>query len=100
MRNELCILITYEHEGSQIKENKKEVFCKKVSCTRSEHYQAYAAGLLPRFNLEIDPKDYENESKIIEEELIIPQKVIYKGARYNIIRGFDKDESTLSLTVG
>ena len=100
MRNDICTLVTLTADGSEVKSEKIEIFCEKVSCTRSEFYQAYAVGLSPKLSLEIDPEDYENASILKNEELINPQQVIYKGARYNILRTYQKDESTLSLTVG
>ena len=100
MRNEVCILITLTADGSKVDPAEIEVFCNKASCTRSEFYQAYAVGLSPKLSLEIDPEDFENASILKNEELVNPQQVVYKGARYNILRTFQKDESTLSLTVG
>ena len=100
MRNEVCILVTLTADGSEVDPAEKEVFCNKASCTRSEFYQAYAVGLSPKLSLEIDPEDFENASILKDEELVNPQQVVYKGARYNILRTFQKDESTLSLTVG
>lgn len=100
MRNDICILITRIANGSEVNLIENEVFCEKSSCTRNEFYQAYGVGLSPKTALEISPDDYENASILQNEELIIPQQVVYKGARYNILRTFQKDESTLSLTVG
>lgn len=100
MRNEVCILVTLTASGSEVDPAEIEVFCNKASCTRSEFYQAYAVGLSPKLSLEIDPEDFENASILENEELVNPQQVVYKGARYNILRTFQKDESTLSLTVG
>lgn len=100
MRNEVCILVTLTTNGSEVGPVEKEIFCNKASCTRSEFYQAYAVGLSPKLSLEIDPDDFENASILKDEELVSPQQVVYKGAKYNILRTFQKDESTLSLTVG
>ncbi len=100
MRNDICTLVTLAADGSEVEPTENEVFCEKSSCTRSEFYQAYAVGLSPKLTLEIDPEDYENASVIQSEQIINPQQVMYKGARYNILRSYQKDESTLSLTVG
>ncbi len=100
MRNDICTLVTLTADGSEVEPMENEVFCEKSSCTRSEFYQAYAVGLSPKLTLEIDPEDYENASVIKSEQIINPQQVMYKGARYNILRSYQKDESTLSLTVG
>ena len=100
MRNEVCILVALTTDGSKVDPVGQEVFCNKASCTRSEFYQAYAVGLSPKLSLEIDPEDFENASILKNEELVNPQQVVYKGARYNILRTFQKDESTLSMTVG
>lgn len=100
MRNDICTLVTLTADGSEVEPAENEVFCEKSSCTRSEFYQAYAVGLSPKLTLEIDPEDYENASVIQSEQIINPQQVMYKGARYNILRSYQKDESTLSLTVG
>lgn len=100
MRNDVCTLITRTANGSQISENEIEIFCEKSSCTRSEFYQAYGVGLSPKLNLEIDPEDYENASVLVGDKNITPQKVIHNGAKYNILRTYQKDESILSLTVG
>jgi hypothetical protein len=100
MRNDICTLVTLTADGSEVEPMENEVFCEKSSCTRSEFYQAYAVGLSPKLTLEIDPEDYENASVIQSEQIVNPQQVMYKGARYNILRSYQKDESTLSLTVG
>lgn len=100
MRNEVCMLVTLIANGSEVDPAENEVFCNKVSCTRSEYYQAYAVGLSPKLTFEIDPEDFENASILKDEELVTPQQIVYKGARYNILRTFQKDESTLSVTVG
>ncbi len=97
MRNEICTLVTLIASGSEVEPAENEVFCKKASCVRNEFYQAYAVGLSPKLTLEIDPEDYESASILKSEELVTPQQVVYKGARYNILRTFQKDESTLSL---
>lgn len=100
MRNDVCTLITLMADGSQVTPTEKMIFCEKVSCTRSEFYRAYAVGLAPKLALEIDPEDYENASILKDEVLTNPQQVLYKGARYNIVRTFSAEESTLSLIVG
>ena len=100
MRNDICTLVTLTADGSEVDQTEYEIFCEKASCTRSEFYQAYAVGLSPKLTLEIDPEDYENASVLEDKVLTNPHQVIYKGARYNILRTYQKDESTLSMTVG
>ena len=99
MRNETCILITVWAEGSQKKRKETEVYCRRKSAARTEFYAAYAAGLRPRFILEIDPADWEWAWEGTGEGNM-PAKVIYRGAEYNIYRDYVTNESTMELTVG
>lgn len=100
MRNDVCTLHIRVANGSQVTETSKEIFCTKSSCVRNEFYQAYGVGLQAKLNIDIDPEDYESMSILLNEKLITPQKLTFKGAVYNILRTYQKDESTLSLTVG
>lgn len=100
MRNDVCTLIIRVGSGSQINETSKEIFCEKSSCSRSEFYQAYGVGLQPKLNIDIDPEDYESMSIVSGGKMITPQRLTFNGATYNILRTYQKDESTLSLTVG
>ena len=100
MRNDICILHIRVANGSEVTETSKEIFCTKSSCSRSEFYQAYGVGLRAKLNIDIDPDDYDSMSILSSGKLIVPQKITYKGSVYNILRTYQKDESTLSLTVG
>lgn len=100
MRNDVCTLHIRVANGNQVTETSKEIFCAKSSCVRSEFYQAYGVGLQAKLNIDIDPVDYESMSILLNGKLITPQKLTFKDAVYNILRTYQKDESTLSLTVG
>ena len=92
MRNDICILVLNYASGAEIKKKELQVFCSRKSAGRS----AYAVGLKPRFVLEIDPMDWES----LTEQGEYANKVIYKGAEYNILRDYQTNESSLELTVG
>lgn len=96
MRNDICTLILSYADGAEIKRKEQQVFCSRKSAGRSEYYAAYAVGLKPKFVLEIDPLDWESLTERGEHA----NKVIYKGAEYNILRDYQTDESSLELTVG
>ena len=96
MRNDICILVLNYAAGEEIKKKELQVFCSRKSAGRSEYYAAYAVGLKPKFVLEIDPMDWES----LTEQGEYANKVIYKGAVYNILRDYQTDESSLELTVG
>lgn len=96
MRNDICVLILNYAAGVEIKKKELLVFCSRKSAGRSEYYAAYAVGLKPKFVLEIDPMDWES----LTEQGEYANKVIYKGAEYNILRDYQTNESSLELTVG
>lgn len=96
MRNDICTLILSYADGTEIKRKEMQVFCSRKSAGRSEYYAAYAVGLKPKFVLEIDPLDWES----LTEQGEYANKVIYKGAEYNILRDYQTDETSLELTVG
>lgn len=100
MRNDICILITDMPNGNQIESIETEVWCEKTSCTRSEFYQAYAVGQNPKYNLDIDLWDFEDASVVKDGERLYPVKVKYGDVIYNILRTYEKDNLTVSLTVG
>lgn len=96
MRNDICTLIATYADGEEIKRRELEIFCSRKSAGRSEYYAAYAVGLKPRLILEIDPLDWES----ISEQGSQADKVLYNGVEYNILRDYQKNESSLELTVG
>ncbi len=96
MRNDICTLIATYADGEEIKRRELEIFCSRKSAGRSEYYAAYAVGLKPRLILEIDPLDWEFMCVSGEQ----PNKVIYKDKEWNILRDYQKNESSLELTVG
>lgn len=100
MRNDICILITEFSEDGEIKSVEKEIWCEVKSCTRSEFYQAYAAGLTPKYNLDIDSWDFDDASLLINGERKYPVRVKYNDVIYNIMRTYEKDKFNISLTVG
>ena len=90
MRNDICILVLNYAAEAEIKKKELQVFCSR------KYYAAYAVGLKPKFVLEIDPMDWES----LTEQGEYANKVIYKGAEYNILRDYQTNESSLELTVG
>lgn len=96
MRNEICTLVVCYNDGAEVKRREQEIFCSRKSTARSEYYAAYAVGLKPRLILEIDPLDWEFMCVSGEQ----PNKVIYKDKEWNILRDYQKNESSLELTVG
>ena len=94
MRNDVCTLIGLIVQESEVTRVEKEIYCRRKSSTRSEFYSAYAVGLF-----EIDPFDWE---AVVEQlpEGTGPTILRYGKMEYNILRGYQTDESTLELTVG
>lgn len=100
MRNDICVLITEVSNGSDIEITETEVWCEKTSCVRSEFYQAYAIGLRPKYNLDLDLYDYESASVMRDGEKTYPVKVKYNDVTFNILRTYETDGFSISLTVG
>lgn len=92
--------LTEFSEDGEIKSVENEIWCEVKSCTRSEFYQAYAAGLTPKYNLDIDSWDFDDASLLINGERKYPVRVKYNDVIYNIMRTYEKDKFNISLTVG
>ncbi|MDO3680563.1 phage head closure protein [Paenibacillus ehimensis] len=87
---------TFEEDeiGNQIPvETKMAILCDKKSASRSEFYNAAAAGLRPEFVLVVHAYEYSGE-----------QVVEFEGSRYRVIRtyatGFEELELTCERVIG
>ena len=99
MRNDVCTLIGLNAQEGEVTPVEKEIYCQRKSSNRSEFYSAYAVGLRPKFVFEIDPLDWESAAEQLPDETE-PTILRYGKTEYNILRGYQTDESTLELTVG
>lgn len=99
MRNEIIKLITTTAQGTQLYEERIEVFAEEKSVVRAEFYGAYQVGLNPKHTFIIDSLDYELSRKVIDSVETYAQEVEYNGAKFTIIRSYD-DGVDAELIVG
>lgn len=99
MRNDVCTLIGLIAQEDKVVKIEKEIYCRRKSSTRSEFYSAYAVGLKPKFQIEIDPYDWEAMAEQLPEGNV-PSMLRYGTVEYNILREYQASEGTLELTVG
>jgi hypothetical protein len=94
MFNEIINLIYYTVDGTSPQENSVEVYANKESITRQEFYMSFQSGLKPSIMFKVRLEDFEmtrniNQSTKKEQ---YATKVLYNGAKYDIIRTFEKGE--------
>ena len=65
MYDDVINLIAIDERGNDV--GKHEVFCRRESITRAEHYQAAAVGLHPSVQFRLaDWRDYDGQRFIVE----------------------------------
>lgn len=99
MRNQAAVLKTEYANGTGISESSFNVLCEEKSVSFKEFYQAYAVGITPRVILDIDPGDYEAAKITVGTVITLPNKVLYEGNEYLIIRSFRKGNLHMELTL-
>lgn len=100
MRNDVITLLTRYKVGKEIKENTIEIFATKKSLTRNEFYAGYSVGLKPRHVFDILPEEYHLADVDLDQKHFEATHVIYQGIEYPIIRTYEKNFSSMELTVG
>ena len=100
IHNDEATLITLVASGSTVVPTETPVFCGKKSVGYREFYAAIQVGMNPTSVFEMDVDEYE-QACIIEEDQTrhIPTELIYGGAKYNIIRTYEKPDGTIEVTV-
>lgn len=100
MRNEVITLVTQYKEGKEKKENTVEIFASKESLSRSEFYASYGVGLRPQYVFNILPDEYYMAAVVIDGKTYNPTHVRYNNSEFAIIRTYEKNKSSMDMTVG
>lgn len=100
--NEVATLITVTASGEKFERKEKEVFCTRKSVRRQEFYAAMAAGQSPRHEFEVMAADYD-AMKVKDRnsgKAYYPSELEYQGERMRIMRAYQGQGGTVSLTCG
>ena len=100
IHNDEATLVTLTASGATVTKTETSVFCGRKSVGFREFYAAIQAGLNPTYVFEMDVDEYENACITENEARRIPTELIYRGARYNIIRTYEPTDGTIEVTVG
>lgn len=97
--NLLFVTRGYDSEGFEKEvETKIEVFVNKQSVKRSEFYTAMQSGVTPTIAFELRIEDWELSRTIVDGKAKYAEHIEYDGAKYRIVRAFEKDNSIVELT--
>jgi hypothetical protein len=99
VHNDEATLITLAASGSTVNRIETPVFCGKKSVGYREFYAAIEVGMNPTYVFEMDVDEYEQACSVENEVRRIPTELIYGGAKYNIIRTYEKPDGTIEVTV-
>jgi len=100
MRNDLITLVTRYKDGKEVKENTAEIFATKKSLNRNEFYSGYGVGLKPKYIFDILPDEYHLADVDLDQKHFEATHVRYNNIDYPIIRTYEKNFSSMELTVG
>lgn len=98
LHNDEAKLVTLVATGSKVVRNETEVFCGRKSVGYREFYAAIEVGLNPSYVFEMDVDEYERACSVEGGKRQIPTELIYDGAKYNIIRTYEKPDGTIEVT--
>ena len=99
IHNEEVTLLTYSASDSTLNATETTVFCGKKSVGFREFYAAIQVGINPIYVFEMDVDEYESACSVISNVKHIPTELMYGGAKYNIIRTYEKPDGTIEVTV-
>ena len=99
IHNDEATLITLAASGATVVPTETSVFCGKKSVGFREFYAAIQVGMNPNYVFEMDVDEYEAACFTENEVRHIPTELIYQGARYNIVRTYEKPDGTIEVTV-
>lgn len=99
IHNDEAKLVTLIRNESRVTRTETAVFCAKKSVGYREFYAAVEVGLTPSYVFEIDIDEYEQAVSTQNGVRQIPTELIYGGAKFNIIRTYEKPDGTIEVTV-
>ena len=99
IHNDEATLLTYSASGSTLVPTETPVFCGKKSVGYREFYAAIQVGMNPTYVFEMDVDEYDQACYVEDSIRHIPTELIYGGAKYNIIRTYEKPDGTIEVTV-
>lgn len=99
IHNDEAKLVTLTATESQVIRTETSVFCGKKSVGYREFYAAVEVGLNPSYIFEMDTDEYEQAVITTNGVRQIPTELIYGGAKFNIIRTYEKPDGTIEVTV-
>ena len=102
IHNDEATLVTLTASGATVTKHETDVFCGRKSVGFREFYAAIQAGLNPTYIFEMDVDEYESAciTDSTTQARSIPTELLYRGARYNIIRTYEPTDGTIEVTVG
>lgn len=99
IHNDEAKLVTLTASDSTITRTETTVFCGRRSVGYREFYAAIEVGLNPTYIFEMDVDEYEQACSTSGGVRHIPTELIYAGAKYNIVRTYEKLDGTIEVTV-
>ena len=99
MHNDECKLVTLTRNEAQVTRTETSVFCGKKSVSFREFYAAVEVGINPSYVFEMDVDEYEAAVITTNGVRQVPTELIYGGAKFNIIRTYEKPDGTIEVTV-
>ena len=100
IHNDEATLVTLSSSGATVVRTEKDVFCGRRSVGYREFYAAVEVGLNPTYIFEMDVDEYEQGCYTEDGVRHFPTELIYQGAKYNIVRTYEKTDGTIEVTVG
>lgn len=99
IHNDECKLVTLTASEATVTRTETSVFCGKKSVSYREFYAAVEVGINPAYIFEMDVNEYEEAVITTNGVRQIPTELIYGGAKFNIIRTYEKPDGTIEVTV-
>lgn len=100
IHNDEATLVTLSASGSTVVRSETDVFCGRKSVGYREFYAAVEVGLNPTYIFEMDVEEYERACYTEDGVRHFPTELIYKAAKYNIVRTYETTDGTIEVTVG
>ena len=99
VHNDEAKLVTLTASDSTVTRTETTVFCTRKSVGYREFYAAIQVGINPTYVFEMDVDEYETACSESNGTRFIPTELIYNGAKYNIIRTYEKTDGIIEVTV-